>query len=606
MRRTFDEHACRTVVRLDGLWDFAQDAGGIGEKKQWFQKFPSGGGRMAVPGCWNTSPRLFDYHGKGWYRRPLRVPAGTKHLALVFEGSGGALAAWLDGRFLGRHPVSCLPWTVAVPGITPGDHELVVVVDSSKSLEDVFPRYGNDWAHYGGIVRPVEAAFLGDIWIQELRLPYTLAARGVTLTPEIAIANLGAEARTEQLVLEIDGEVVAEWPVRLPADRTVRIRRELPPRKLARWSPDQPVLHTVRAVCGGDDLADRTGFRSITCRGQQILINGKPIKVLGVNRHHEYGDNGFAMPPDLVLRDFELIRDLGCNAVRCHYPVDSLAMDLCDELGLLVWSEIPMYARWAAVVADPAYRALAETAIDRMIARDFNRPSVFVWSVMNECATDTPDGARTAAQLVRRVRRLDASRPVSYATNKLMADQGLAPLDLIGLNAYPGWYDDKKRPDSWPPLIDAMTAKVAAQRRGARPLLVTETGGAAIYGDRALEDRKWSERFQADLLERNLRDLLDDPRVAGVFIWQFADIRTIAEYWSNRPGLFNNKGLLDRFRRPKEAYWRVRDLYREYGGRRGADRNGAQQAEGPVDGGVHSRREKAATRKTPGNRGAQA
>lgn len=606
MRRTFDEHACRTVFRLDGLWDFVPDAEGIGEKKQWFRKFPAGGGRMAVPGCWNTNPRLFDHHGKGWYRRSLQVPAGTKNLVLVFEGSGGALSAWLDGRFLGRNPISCLPWTVTVPGVATGGHELVVLVDNSKSLEDVFPQYGNDWAHYGGIVRPVEAAFLGDIWIQEMRLPYSLADREVTLAPELTITNLGAEARTEQLVLEINGARAAEWTVRLPAGRTVRIRRELPPQRLARWSPDHPVLHTVRAACGGDDLVDRTGFRSITCRGQQILINGTPVKILGVNRHHEYGDNGFAMPPDLVLRDVELIRDLGCNAVRCHYPIDSFAMDLCDEMGLLTWSEIPMYARWPAIVANPAYRVLAETAIDRMIARDFNRPSVFVWSVMNECATDMPDGARTAAQLVRRVRRHDTTRPVSYATNKLMADQGLAPLDLIGLNAYPGWYDDKKRPATWPPLIDAMTAKVAAQRRGARPFLITETGGAAIYGDRSLEDRKWSERFQADLLERNLRDLLDDPRVAGVFIWQFADIRTIVEYWSNRPGLFNNKGLLDRFRRPKESYWRVRDLYREYASRRDAGRNGAQRAAQPIAEGVRGRRESVAMRqaKASGNRGA--
>ena len=577
VRRTFEEHACRPVVRLDGLWDFAQDAGGIGEKKRWFLKFPAGGGRMAVPGCWNTSPRLFDYHGKGWYRRPLRVPAGTKNLALVFEGSGGALSAWLDGRPLGRNAVSCLPWTVMARGIEPGRHELVVEVDNSKELEDVFPRYGNDWAHYGGIVRPVEAAFLGDIWIQELKLPYTITSRGVTLAPEIVIANLGERARAERLVLEIGGEAAGEWAVRLPAGKTVRIRRELPPRKLALWSPEQPLLHTVRAVCGGDDLADRTGFRTVECSGDRLLLNGKPLKIRGVNRHHEHGDNGFAVPPDLVLRDFELIRDLGCNAVRCHYPVDSLAMDLCDEQGLLVWSEIPFYGRWSAVVGQEDYLVLAESAVDRMIARDFNRPSAFVWSVLNECATDTPDGARAAARLARWVRRHDTSRPVSYATNRLLQDQGLAPLDLIGLNAYPGWYDDKKRPDAWPPLIDAMTAKVRAQPRGVRPLLVTETGAAALYGDRSIEDRKWSERFQADLVEKHLRTLLEDPRVAGVFIWQFADIRTISEYWSNRPGLFNNKGLLDRFRRPKEAYWRVRDLYREYAGGRIVGRRGVRR-----------------------------
>ncbi len=109
--------------------------------------------------------------------------------------------------------------------------------------------------------------------------------------------------------------------------------------------------------------------------------------------------------------------------------------------------------------------------------------------------------------------------------------------------------------------------KLRREARGARPIIVTETGAAAIFGDRSLEDRKWSERFQADLLKKHLHALLGDPRVTGVFIWQFADAKTIQEYWSNRPGLLNNKGLLDRFRRPKDSYWLVQSVFSEYAAR---------------------------------------
>ncbi len=560
MLRTFDEHRLRPLVRLNGYWDFIPDPDGIGQKKRWFRQFPDTAERMPVPGCWNTKPAHFDHHGKAFYRRALTVPHPC-NLLLTFEGTGGAATVWLDGKPLGRNSVSCLPWSVLAPHAAPGEHELIVEVDNSKSLEDVFPRYGNDWFHYGGIIRPVEASFLGDIWIKDLRLPYSLSRTGVTLKPEIQIVNLGTKTRTETLTLEVNGAATACWKVRLPAGRTVRISRALPPQPLARWSPGAPRLHTVRVICGGDDLCDRTGFRTLSCRGPQVLLNGEPLKILGVNRHHEYGDSGFAVPADITLRDFEIIRDLGANAVRCHYPIDSLAMDLCDEMGLLVWSEIPFYGRWAAVVDNPAYLTLAETALERMIARDFNRPGVFVWSVLNECATDIPAGRRAAARLVRLARARDKSRPVSYASNRLLDDRGLALLDLVGLNSYPGWYDEK-RFVAWPTLISGITAKLRREGRGRRPLIVTETGAAGLYGDRSLETRKWSERFQADILEKNLRALLDDPRVTGVFLWQFADIRTISEFWSNRPGSFNNKGLLDRFRRPKESFWKVREIYR--------------------------------------------
>jgi beta-glucuronidase len=564
MLRTFDEHRIRPVLSLNGYWDFAADPAGAGVKKRWFKNVPAASEKMPVPGCWNTKPAHFDYHGKAFYRRSVAVPRAC-NLLLTLEGTGGAATVWLDGKPLGRNPVSCLPWSVCVPGTKAGDHELVVEIDNSKPLEDVFPSYGNDWFHYGGLVRPVEAAFLGDIHIRSLRLPYALSKAGVALSIDADIANLGARDRTEDVVLDVNGETAATWKVRLPAGRTVRVRHSLPARKLGLWSPDAPRLHDVRLACGGDDLADRTGFRKMEWKKGGLVLNGKPLKLIGVNRHHEYGDNGFAVPADMTLRDFELIRDLGCNAVRCHYPIDSLAMDLCDELGLLVWSEIPFYGRWPAVVGKPDYLALAETAIERMTARDFNRPSVFVWSVGNECATHLPDGERALSRLIRKGRACDGTRPVGYASNQLLDDRVLKKLDVVGLNAYPGWYTEKKFVP-WKELIPAIDAKLRKEGRRDMPLIVTETGGAGLYGDRSLEKRMWSEGFQADLLARHAKELLGHPRVAGLFIWQFADIRTIVEYWRNRPGLFNNKGLLDRFRRPKDAWWKVRDIYRTFAG----------------------------------------
>jgi len=552
MKRLFAEHQLRSTQSLDGFWDFAI------EKPKWTE-------RMYVPGCWNTKPRYFDWHGKAYYRRTIHVPTRC-NLLLTFEGVSGAARVMFDGREIGRSPLSFLPVRLLVPNTAAGAHELLVELNTDKKLEEVFPQYGCDWFHYGGIIRPVEAAFLGDVWVKELRMHYSIAAGRVRLEPAVTISNLSQHDRREVVRLELNGEVIVEWPVLLRAGQTRVIRRTLAARRLGLWSPDEPRLHLVRVVCGGDDLADRTGFRSITKRKGRLRLNGRPLKLLGVNRHHEYGDNGFAIPHDIVQRDFEIIREMGCNAMRCHYPIDALAMDFADELGLLFWQDLPMYARSARFVGDLKYLALAEAALTELVRRDFNRPSVFVWGVMNECATDDPIGVRVAARLAKKARALDATRFVSYATNKMANERAFAHFDIAGLNSYPGWYDNKEFL-AWPEAIPSVRSKLRKEGLSNMPIVVTETGAAGLYGDRSLEDRKWSEGFQERLLEQHLTYLLQNPDVSGVFIWQFADVRTIREYWVNRPGTFNNKGLLDRFRRPKDAYWTVREIYQRQGKR---------------------------------------
>ncbi len=181
------KHFLRQIERLNGVWNFALDPDGRGMRDRWFAKFPDTNSRMVVPSCWNILPELAGYHGKGWFRRCLHVPSEKPNLCLTFEGTGGAATAWFDGKLLGRNPIGCLPWTLAVPSVSSGAHELVVMVDNSKNLEEAFPRYGNDWAHYGGICRNVEAAFLNDVWIQSLQLPYSITRNGVVLKPQVGM-----------------------------------------------------------------------------------------------------------------------------------------------------------------------------------------------------------------------------------------------------------------------------------------------------------------------------------------------------------------------------------------------------------------------------------
>ncbi len=561
MKRLFEQHQVRTTQSLDGFWDFAADRDGHVGKTSWLRRFPSRHERMHVPGCWDTQPRWFDWHGRAYYRRKVRVPE-RGHVLITLDGAGGATRVSLDGRLLGGSPLLHLPQRLLARDVAPGEHELVVEVNTDKKLEEVFPQYGCDWHHYGGLTRPASAAFLGDVWIRDLFVHYAIERGRVCLEPEVVIENLGRRDLKETLRLELGGEEIGKFEVRLPAGRTTTVRRALAPRKLGLWSPDDPKLHLLRASCGGDDLAERVGLRTIAVADRRLLLNGEPIRLLGVNRHHEYGDHGFAVPADIVQRDFELIREMGCNAVRCHYPVDALAMDFMDEMGLLYWADLPFYGRWKSVVGNPAYLALAERGLEEAARAEFNHPSVIVRGLLNECATEVPGGMLAARRLVKKGRAVDPTRLMSLSSNRLLTERSLPLFDLVGLNSYPGWYDNKEFLD-WPKLLPAMRRAMRKKGLGRMPIVVTETGAAGIYGDRSLEDRKWTEGFQERLLEKHLRYLLANDDVTGVFVWQFADARTVREYWTNRPGTVNNKGLLDRFRRPKDAYWKVREIYQQ-------------------------------------------
>lgn len=563
MRRLFEEHILRDVKTLDGFWDFAKDEDGIGTERKWNRSFPETFERMPVPSCWDSKPQYFDYAGTAWYRRRIHLNAKS-NILLEFEAVSGISEVFFDGVRLGTHNGSYTPFSFLRKSVSAGYHELIVKVDNKQYGGKVMPDY-SDWHLYGGIFRPVCMSSIKDVWIRQLKIDYRIENGKVLLSPAVMVRNLTNDVIDGELAFELDGKHVSAFSLRLEPGEEKTVVHDLGRFTLSLWSPASPNLHTLRASYCGDDMTERTGFRKIEMKNRKVFINGKAVKLLGVNRHHEYGDNGFSVPPEITLRDFEIIRDMGCNAVRCHYPMDSYAIDICDELGILLWAEIPFWGRWPHVVAQKRYLKLGEQCLDEMITRDFNHPSIFVWSVLNECATDIPDGMVTVKRLTEKVRSLDSSRAVSYASNKILSDMGYGHLDLIGINGYPGWYDaTAHKLPKWQETIAKLNEKMKKEGIQDIPVLITETGAGALYGDRSLEDRKWSEGTQMRILEDSLKYILSTDDVAGVFIWQFCDIRTQTREWERRPGCNNNKGLLDRFRRPKMAYYKVKELFTSY------------------------------------------
>lgn len=250
---------------------------------------------------------------------------------------------------------------------------------------------------------------------------------------------------------------------------------------------------------------------------------------------------------------------IGANCVRtCHYPNDPRFLDLCDEMGLLVWEESHARGLSEAQMRHPLFMEQARQSTKEMVRQHFNHPAIFIWGILNECADDTPFGAACYGELFSLLRELDPSRPVTAALLERPGGRVYGQTDVIGVNLYPRWY----REDSVPEALKRKMLEISENGGAGKPLIVSEIGAGAIYGCHdPLGEAKWSEERQCAILREQIAALLDDPRVCGVFLWQFADVRVSEEWAMRRPRTYNNKGIVDEYRRPKLAYQTVRQLF---------------------------------------------
>jgi beta-glucuronidase len=283
------------------------------------------------------------------------------------------------------------------------------------------------------------------------------------------------------------------------------------------------------------------------------MLNGKPLRLRGYNRHEDHPQFGCALPAEAMVTDLALLRDLGCNFVRtAHYPNDMRFLDLCDEMGVYVWEE--SHAR-NVEFKHPKFRQQIVDSTREMIEWHHNRPSVILWGCLNECESRTRSGRREYERVFQLMRSLDPSRPVTFASNRRDLDICLDLVDIVSWNRYDAWYGGE--PENIEPAIrDILRWLHSPKSKGGRgkPVIMSECGAGAIYGCRHPNHAKWTEEYQAEVLDETLRVYLNHPDIVGVAIWQFCDCRVTRNRWSGRPRTMNNKGTVDEYRRPKLAY----------------------------------------------------
>jgi len=551
MFRRFREHDTRLVTELNGAWDFAflgdRDPDDVDVASIAFTD------RMAVPGCFDATPAYAGKRGLAAYRTRAWLQDGAPY-RLIFDGVHHWCRIFAGGKALRDHVGGFTRFAVDVTDQPAGEIDVVVLVDNRFDY-DRCPLHLEyfDWYHFGGIARCVQLHRLGQLWIDALRVvTEDVATRRIGVTLDYGAVKAPGQT---QLVITCDDQVVLSETVDLDA-ATGRIRRTLELPGAALWSPEEPNLHLLHVRLGEDDMRERMGIREVRVSGQRILINEEPIRLLGFNRHEAHPQFGHGLPGALLVADVQQLRDLGCNFVRgSHYPQDLRFLDLCDEAGLCVWNEAIGWHQTAEHLTDQGYLEAQRVHIGEMVAMSANRPSVIMWGILNEGHSDDPRCRPGYEALLGHLRQLDPTRPVTYACNRPFTDVCFDLVDIVSINRYPGWYFDTIA--DIPGYLDQVLAHVDATGHADKPVIVSEIGAGAIYGWRDGHQTRWSEGYQARLLDRVIRYLfLERDRVCGLSIWQFCDCRTTEslEEILGRPRAFNNKGVVDEYRRPKLAY----------------------------------------------------
>lgn len=517
---------------------------------------------LLVPRDWNSqAERLLYYEGTVWYQRnfDFRKSSPSARVFVYFGAANYEADVYLNGRKLGTHTGGFTPFDFEITAaLRETGNSLVVRVNNRRRVEGV-PTDSTDWWNYGGLTREVfvvevPGTYLADYSVQLAR----------TAPDRLVISvRLDGPQRRQPVTVTIPELAFA---ARLEPDETGEAHAAFPVENLQRWSPETPRLYEVALAGAGDWTAERMGFRTIGTRGSEILLNDRPVFLRGICLHEENplrGGRAWSEEDARLLLGWA--RELGCNFVRlAHYPHNEHVARVADELGLLLWEEIPVY--WTIQWDNPDTLANARRQLAELIARDHNRASVIVWSVANETPV-TEARTRFLTTLIDDARTLDGTRLVSAAMEmhgvpgdpdtKIVDDPLGALTDLISFNQYVGWYD------GLPEKCDRVKWII----RHEKPVVISEFGGSALEGLHAAPSVRFSEEFQEELYRRTLPMLQRIPRFSGVTPWVLADFRSPRRLLPGIQDGWNRKGLIGENGTRKKAFFVLRDFYAAMAGR---------------------------------------
>ena len=554
MIRTFSTHNIRSQQELTGcLWEFSPCHGEFAGKTY----------QVATPCCWESHPDFAGYRGEGIYKTKFNVGGNIR---LEFKGVSHTAVVTLDGIEIASHYNAYTSFSAIVKNLPKGEHILEIKADNRFSEASAL-HIPNDYMSYGGVSRPVVLEQIRNIYIKFIHVtPYTENGNWKTKV-QVGVGNIDNKTRKVDVKTELAGKTLEWAQVEVGAENDLVLEADVKFDDVNEWTPENPRLYNVVTIVSEngemiDDLIDRFGFREIKIDGKNILLNGRTLRIKGLCRHEDHPQFGCALPYAAIAADLELTKHLGANSLRtAHYPNDEIFLDLCDEQGILVWEE--NHARGLSLedMQKPNFESQAEEVIREMIPLHYNHPCIYIWGILNECASDSDYGKECYEKQFNIIRELDTSRPRSFASCKFKTDLCFGLPEVVSYNIYPLWYHDTPVKE----YLNDLYQWVQNETDGAgKPFLVTEIGAGGLYGYHNSYDSKWTEEYQAATLEEQIKASLDQPGCSGVYIWQFCDIRVSDEWFWVRPRTMNNKGVVDEYRRKKLSYNVVKRLFESY------------------------------------------
>jgi beta-glucuronidase len=515
-----------------------------------FSKAPT----LKVPADWNTQREsLFFYEGPIWYERDFTYQ--PKEHTRVFLHVGAANYHswfWVNGQKVCEHEGGYTSFNCEVTAaIHAGGNFVVAAVDNTRH-EDGVPTLETDWWNYGGLTRSVSLIEVPEEFIDQYDVHLSQTNDSVI---EGWVHVEGGHAGQRVLVILPELDRMVSFTLDGNSRTTIRI----PVADLERWSPETPNLYEVKISTANDSVTDLIGFRTIETRGTEILLNGKPIFLRGISIHAEAPYRTGRANTD---KDAETLlgwaKELGCNFVRlAHYPHDESMLRAADSMGLLVWSENPVY--WALQFDNPKVLAKAEQQLDEEIGTSRNHAAIILWSMANE-TPNTEARTRFIETEAGYARTLDPTRLITAALlvradgqTKIIDDPLGKALDVIGFNEYIGWYEGH------PESADTTEWRVEYQK----PLIVSEFGSGAKAGLHGEENQRWTEEYQASIYRHQFGMLNRIPQLRGMSPWVLMDFRSPNRPLTSIQDEFNRKGLISDQGQKKQAFFILQKAYKE-------------------------------------------
>jgi len=577
----------RTKINLNSDWNYlendAQKTSDIAQVANWKT--------VNLPHTWNSQDATDAEPGyrrsASWYKKSLVISTidSNKVYQLYFEGANITTNVYVNGNEVGEHIGGYVGFTFDITKfIKSGSNEILVRVDNSYNI-DIIPSQKSDFFIYGGITRDVWLLSMAKNHIDNIKITTPkVSEKSASLVVKAFVENPQGNTYSAQLKSP-KGKVVATQKGILSGSTATISFNDIKNPEL--WDIDSPNLYTVSVslIEKGkviDKMEDKVGFRWFEFKENgPFYLNGKRVLIRGTHRHEEHAGVGAAVSNEQHRKDMESIKEMGANFVRlAHYSQDPEIYKACDELGLLVWDELP----WCrGGLGTQVWQTNTKRLLTEMIQQNFNHPSIIIWSMGNEMnwLPDFPDGDNIdrTNTFLKEINDLAHQLDPSRKTAIRKYEEGSKIVDVFSPSIWSGWYSgsynsykkavDKYKQDYKHFIHAEYGGDSQVGRHSEKPIngegLFPEGWEEAIVqgkGGNIAQIGDWSESYIVDLFDWHLHVAENDPTFVGNIQWAFKDFGTPLRPEDDIPYM-NQKGLVDRNGNPKDAYYVFKSYWSE-------------------------------------------